>query len=234
MQRNVMVTGANRGLGLEFVRLWLEAGNRVYALARRPQSSAGLEALRARFGETLAVQSCDVADDASVRSAADAVASGWERVDVLLNNAGTYGQRAASLESIDFDDVRRVFDTNTLGPLRLSRALLPQLRRGVEPRIVHITSLMGSIQDNEGGGSYAYRMSKAALNMASCNLAHELRGDGIISAVLHPGWVRTDMGGSSAPLEIDDAVRAMIRTIEGLDTTRSGGFFDRNGKRLPW
>ena len=127
-----------------------------------------------------------------------------------------------------------MFEINTLGPLRMTRAFLPLLRRGNAPRVVHMTSLMGSISDNTSGGSYGYRMSKAALNMASRNLAHEFGSSGIISAVIHPGWVATDMGGAGAPLTIEESVTSMIRSIEGFGAEHSGFFFDRDGQRLEW
>jgi NAD(P)-dependent dehydrogenase (short-subunit alcohol dehydrogenase family) len=232
--RRVLVTGASRGLGLEFARRWLEGGDHVFALARTVKNSSGLAELKEKHPDTLSLFDCDVADDASVQAAAGAVRAQWDSLDVLLNNAGVYGPRDDSIETVDLDEIRRVFEINALGPLRVSRAFLPLIRRGQQPRIVHVTSLMGSIDDNTSGGSYPYRMSKTGLNMASRNLAHDLQVDGVISAVIHPGWVRTDMGGAGAPLEIEDSVGAMIKTIESLVMEHSGGFFDRHGERIPW
>jgi NAD(P)-dependent dehydrogenase (short-subunit alcohol dehydrogenase family) len=230
----VVLTGASRGLGLEFTRQWLAAGHQVFALARDPRRSKGLTALGREHPESLVALPADVTDDESVREAARAVAERVQGLDILLNNAGV-GGGYASIEELDHDEVRQVFETNTLGPLRVTRALLPLLRRGRDPRrLVHITSLMGSIGDNQSGGAYAYRMSKAALNMASANLAHELRGHGIVSVVLHPGWVHTDMGGRGAPLAVDEAVGALIDTIDDLTLEHSGGFYDRLGEPLPW
>jgi NAD(P)-dependent dehydrogenase (short-subunit alcohol dehydrogenase family) len=232
--RRILVTGGGRGLGLEFVRRWLEAGHKVFALARDVEKAPGLAKLGEEYAATLLLSNCDVSDDASVQAAADNVGGEWNSLDILVNNAGIYGPKGDSIETVDFDEIRRVFEINALGPLRVSRAFLHLVRNGQQPRIVHVTSLMGSIDDNTSGGSYPYRMSKTGLNMASRNLAHDLQSDGIISAVIHPGWVRTDMGGTGAPLEIEDSVGAMIETIESLDMEGSGGFFDRNGERLPW
>jgi NAD(P)-dependent dehydrogenase (short-subunit alcohol dehydrogenase family) len=232
--RRILVTGAGRGLGLAFVRRWLEAGHLVFALARNTEKSQGLAKLQEDFAASLLLSDCDVSDDASVQTAADNVGGEWNSLDILVNNAGVYGPKGDSIETVDLDEIRRVFEINSLGPLRVSRAFLHLVRNGRQPRIVHVTSLMGSIDDNTSGGSYPYRMSKTGLNMASRNLAHDLASDGIISAVIHPGWVRTEMGGEGAPLEIEDSVGAMIETIESLDMERSGGFFDRNGERLPW
>ena len=233
-QRHIVLTGAGRGLGLEFTRQWLEAGHRVFALARHPDASPDLAELAERHPGALFLQRCDVADDASVEAARDAVAKAWDAVDILLNNAGVGDRYSAKLGDIDFARLRDVYEVNALGPLRLIRAFLPMLRHGSQPRVVNVTSLMGSISDNHSGGSYGYRMSKAALNMATRSLGHELGPEGIVSIVIHPGWVRTDMGGSRAPVEPKDAIAAMIRTIDALGPEHAGTFVDRDGKPLPW
>jgi NAD(P)-dependent dehydrogenase (short-subunit alcohol dehydrogenase family) len=230
----IVVTGASRGLGLEFARQWLAAGHRVFGLARDPKGSKDLAELGRENPDWFSAIACDVTDDASVRRAAEEVGEHTQAVDIVLNNAGVGGWRGG-IEDLDLDEVRRVFEVNTLGPLRVTRAFLPLLRRGRTPRrLVHITSLMGSIADNRSGGSYPYRISKCALNMASVNLAHELADDGVVSVVLHPGWVRTDMGGSGATLAVDEAVGALIDTIDDLTMEHSGGFYDRLGEPLPW
>ncbi|MFN2383064.1 MAG: SDR family oxidoreductase [Gemmatimonadota bacterium] len=229
----VAVTGAGRGLGLELVRQWLAGGRRVFALARDP-AGAALEALMREHPERLTAIACDVADSASVAAAADAVAERAPALDGLVNNAGIYGGRGR-LEALDFDDVRQVLDVNAVGPLRVAQAFLPLLLRGVRPvRLVHVSSLMGSLGDNTSGGAYGYRMSKSALNMANRSLAHDLAEDGILSATFHPGWVQTDMGGPDARVSVVEAARSLIRSIEGLTPAASGGFYDRDGKPLPW
>jgi len=232
--KRILVTGAGRGIGLELTRQWLAAGREVFALARKPQGSEGLAALAHDHPKTLKRAACDVSDDESVAGAAKEVTSAWDRIDLLVNNAGTYGRRGGSLAELDFAEVRSVFEVNTLGPLRVTRAFLPLLRRGTSPRLVHLTSLMGSIADNGSGGTWAYRLSKTALNMASRNLALELRKEGIPSVVLHPGWVRTDMGGPGAPLSVTESAASMIRTIDGIVIEQSGAFLDRDGKPVPW
>lgn len=230
----ILITGAGRGLGLEFTRQWLERGHHVFALARRPEGSVGLAGLARAHEGRLRTAPCDVADDRSVERARETVASTWEALDLILNNAGTYGPRDEALEEVEFDEVRRVQEVNTLGPMRITRAFLPLLRRGREPRLVHLTSLMGSVADNGSGGSWAYRLSKTALNMASRNMAIQLEGEGIPSVVIHPGWVRTEMGGPSAPLSVEESVRAMVETISGLSMKQSGAFLDREGRPVPW
>ena len=230
----VALTGASRGLGLEFTRQWLAGGHQVFALARDPTASQGLSGLAREHPDRLVTIPCDVTDDRSVREAARAVGERVDGLEIVLNNAGVGGWRGG-VEGLDLGEVRRIFDVNALGPLRVARAFLPLLRRGREPRrLVAITSLMGSIGDNRSGGSYPYRISKAALNMASVSLAHELRDDGIVSAVFHPGWVRTDMGGPGAALPVDEAVGALVDTIDDLTMEHTGGFFDRLGAPLPW
>ncbi len=232
--RRVLITGASRGLGLEFTRQWLAKGAQVYALARKAEAAKELTGLGRDHKEALRIHDCDVASDDSVGEARRAVSGAWDRIDVLINNAGMYGERTDSIEEIDFDTIRRVFETHTLGPMRITRAFLPLLKKGREPRVAHLSSLMGSIEDNGSGGSYGYRISKAALNMISKNLSHELRPAGIISAVLHPGWVRTDMGGSQGRLSVEESIKGLIRTIDSLGMKESGGFFDYAGKPAPW
>jgi NAD(P)-dependent dehydrogenase (short-subunit alcohol dehydrogenase family) len=135
---------------------------------------------------------------------------------------------------VSFDEIRRVFEVNTLAPIRVAKAFVPLLMQGEAPRIVQMTSLMGSIADNGSGGSWSYRLSKAALNMMTKNLSHELAQSAIPCICIHPGWVRTDMGGPKAPLSIGESVAALIDTIDALSMEHSGAFLDRDGKPLPW
>jgi len=232
--RRILVTGAGRGIGLEFTRQWLAGGREIYALARSPEKSKGLASLARDFPKTLHTFPCDVSLDASVEAAAKSVRLACDGLDLLVNNAATYGARGGTLRDLDLDEIRRVIEVNTLGPLRVTRAFLPLLKEGTSARVVHLTSLMGSIADNRSGGTWAYRISKAALNMASRNMALELAGDGIASIVIHPGWVKTDMGGSAAPLEVEASVASMIRAIDAVTMEMSGGFIDRDGKPCPW
>ena len=234
MSLRVLVTGASRGIGLEYARQWVAAGARVFALARLPEGSEGLTEIAAHEPDRIVPVRCDVADDRSVANARRRVGEVADGLDVLINNAAVMGPHE-DVDSLDLDRVRRTFEVDALGPLRVTRAFLDLLRAGAHPRrIVNMTSLMGSIADNRSGGSYAYRMSKAALDMATRSLAIDLAPDRIVAVALHPGWVRTDMGGRDAPLPVEDAVRSLIATIEALDMERSGGFYDREGQPLPW
>ena len=135
---------------------------------------------------------------------------------------------------LDMADLRYVVEVNTIGPIEVSRALLPLLEKGTDAKIVHVTSKMGSIADNHSGGWWAYRISKAALHMACANMAHELRDTGIATMVIHPGWVRTAMGGRTAPLNTEESVVGMIEVIDGLESADSGCFRDYTGAEVPW
>ena len=201
----IVLTGASQGLGLEFTRLWLEAGHQICAMARSASASPGLGTLVEAHGDQLHLIDLDITDDNALAAAAATLSHQWHGVDVLLNNAGVYPAKGDSLADLDPENWRRAMEVNALGPLRVTRALLPLLRRGNAPKVVNMTSLMGSITDNSSGGSWAYRMSKTALNMGSRNMAHELAGDGITAVVLHPGWVQTQMGGAGAPLSIHES-----------------------------
>lgn len=230
----VAITGSSRGIGLGLCAEALRHGAGVAALARDPARAVGLGELAGVHGARIEALACDVTDAASLRAASASVAHRFGRVDVLIANAGISGRTGQDLAALDLGDVRDVFDVDVLGPLRTVRAFLPLLRRGERRLIVHVGSLMGSIADNGSGGWWAYRIAKAALNMASRNLAHELRDDGIASVVVHPGWVRTGMGGSAAPLSVEASAAALMRTVLGLGLGDSGRFVDRDGADLPW
>lgn len=230
---NAVVTGANRGIGLELVRQLLARGDHVDACARKPEEATALRALAA---PRLRVHPLDVTDAASVRALATAL--GDTPVDLLFNVAGVYGGAVQSLaqmaEDLTLADVTRTYDVNATGALRVAVALLPHVRRGTGKKLVHVTSGMGSIADNGSGGYYAYRMSKAALNMMSRSLAVDLRGEGILSCVINPGWVQTDMGGRSAPTPVADSVRGILATVDAATLADSGEFLNWKGNRYPW
>jgi NAD(P)-dependent dehydrogenase (short-subunit alcohol dehydrogenase family) len=221
----IVVTGANRGIGLEIVRQCAARGDEVFAGARDPDHAHALLALRA------SVFRCDVADDASVRAFAFAVEG---PIDAVINNAGVIGHMA-SFEEFDLDDALRTFSINALGPARVTRAFLPHLRRGKTKKVLHLSTGMASIQDNTSGGAYAYRMSKAALNMMNRSLAVDLRDQGIVTCVINPGWVKTDMGGKHAETPVEDSVRGILARLDEMKPEDSGQFLDfKAGKRWPF
>lgn len=232
MNRTALVTGAGRGIGLEMCRQLAEGGTRVLACPRR--TSDALEAAASASAGRIAVIRMDVDDEASVRDAAGRAAKEVDRIDVLFNNAGIYPRDGDSIETLSVEPLVEAFRINAVGPLRVVGALLPLLRRGLERRLVQTTSLMGSIGDNSSGGSWAYRMSKAALNMAVRNLAHELGPEGFVAIAVHPGWVKTRMGGAAAPLELEPATREVLRIALAADPDDNGAFLGPGGTRLPW
>jgi NAD(P)-dependent dehydrogenase (short-subunit alcohol dehydrogenase family) len=216
-----LVTGANRGIGLELCRQLAARGDRVLAACRK--SSPALDALQV---EVLA--GVDVADEASVAAMARGLAA--TQLDLLVNNAGIYEHTA--LDHLDFAAVRRQFEVNAIGPLRLTAALLPLLHD--RSKVAIITSRMGSIGDNGSGSEYGYRMSKAAVNAAGMSLARDLRPRGIAVAIIHPGMVDTDMG-SPRGISPAESVRGILARVDALTLERSGGFWHATtGEVLPW
>lgn len=220
---DILVTGANRGIGLELCRYFAGRGHRVVGTVR---DAAAVEALQA---PGFTVEIVDVRSDASVEALA--ARRGEAKLDVLVNNAGVGAW--SGLQDTTTEELMRLYDINAVGPLRMARAFLPALRRS-RGRMFHLTSKMGSVGDGPSGGAYAYRMSKAALNMASANLAAELRGAGIGSVVLHPGWVQTAMGGPGAPLTVEASAHALGDLIERTGLEATGSFLNYDGRPLPW
>ncbi len=221
----VLITGANRGLGLEFARQFQAAGYEVIATARKPEAADELNALGVR------VEQLDVADAESVAELAERL--GEMSLDILINNAGIGGARK-SIEEVDFQAVERTIAVNTLGPMRVTQALIGNLRSGERKIIVNITSLMGSIARNTRGIGYGYRESKAALNMFTRSLANELKDEQFRCITMSPGWVKTDMGGPNARLTPAESIGGMISVINSLTAEDSGEFFNHDGEHLPW
>lgn len=221
----VLVTGANRGIGLEFARQFSEAGATVIGTARRPDAANDLRDLGVR------IEQLDVTDADSVAALAEAI--GDDSIDVLINNAGI-GRNGPSVESTSIDDVIDVLQVNTVGPMRVTQALLPAMRAGDRKLIVNISSRLGSIEANGNGGFYGYRESKAALNMFTRSLAAELRRDGFTCIAMSPGWVRTDMGGPQATLTPAQSISGMIKVMGTLTVDDSGLFYNYAGNQLDW
>jgi NAD(P)-dependent dehydrogenase (short-subunit alcohol dehydrogenase family) len=223
----MLVTGANRGLGLELVRQYAAEGWRVHATCRRLDEAGELRGIR---GE-VAIHQLDVRDRAAYPGLAKALES--EAIDLLIANAGVDGP-CDSLEALDVPGWLETLEVNTIAPVLLAVALRHQVARSRERKVVGITSGLGSIKDNRSGGHLAYRTSKAGLNMAFRTLAVDLRGEGIIVAVVHPGWARTRMGGPNASQSAEQAVRQMRTVLSGLTMAHSGRFFSYRGDPVPW
>lgn len=229
--RTILITGANRGIGLGLTRLFLARGEAVIATARRPEKATDLAALRREFPKTLRIEALEVDSDASARRLARRL-RGLRAIDVLINNAGVFLDHGTRFETIPEEAVLAAFQANVLGPMRVIRALLPWLKRSRAPVVANMSSVVGSIAANDAGGWYSYRMSKAALNML--NKSFSVDFPRIISVALHPGWVKTDMGTSRAPLTVEESARGLARVISGLGRKDSGRFLDYRGKKLPW
>ena len=221
----VLVTGANRGIGLELTRQLRAQGHQVIGTARNIQDVAELKETGA------VVVQLDVADSDSVRAMAKELEG--QKIDLLINNAGMSGHNAESFAETDFDQLGVTFDVNSLGPMRVTQALLPNLLAGNGKTVIQVSSTMGSIANN-AGGYYGYRASKAALNMLNKSLALELTNLGITCVVLHPGWVQTRMGGPDAVITTQDSVSGMILVIANLGIEDTGRFLDYQGNELPW
>lgn len=228
----VLVTGANRGLGIEFARQYGADGWKVYAACRAPAEASALQDLAAASGGRIEVMALDVRDTASARAAAAKLAG--VAIDLLLNNAGVGSPKGQKLGSLDYAAWQRVLDTNTLGPMRVTEAFLGNVEQGSQKKVVTITSKMGSIDDNGSGGSYAYRSSKTAVNMVVKSLSIDLADRGITCVVVHPGWVRTDMGGPSGLISPEQSIAGIRKLIAGLAPADSGKFFNYDGDPISW
>lgn len=216
-----LVVGSNRGIGLELTRALAARGHTVFATCRKP--SPELNALGVRV-----LADIDLNDDAS---AAKLVSSlGEQKLDTVILNAGILER--TPLDPLDLESIRRQFEVNALAPLRAAAALRSHFANPA--KLALITSRMGSIGDNTSGGSYGYRMSKAALNAAGRSLAHDLKAQGVAVVLLHPGYVRTDMTGGSGQVSSSEAARMLIERIENLTLEQTGSFWHANGEVLPW
>lgn len=223
-----VVTGANRGIGLEFARVLSEAGHEVIGTARDPDAAGELRRVAS------AVYPLDISDGESVASFAGDL--GETTVDVLINNAAV-GLEKTKFASLDFDEVQEQVVVNSVGAMRVTQALLPRLRAGEGKTIACVTSTLGSIGltgTSMGGGYYAYRAGKAALNMFVRTLADELKGEGFSCFVIHPGWVKTRMGGEDAPMSVEQSVGGMVPVIEGAGPEQNGSFLDFRGRTVKW
>ena len=225
MPITVLITGANRGIGLECARQFAAKGYRVIGTARDPADARELSAVADR------VEPLHVTDAASVAALArrlDGVA-----IDILLNNAGVFDPNDVTVDTVDFAVMEQTLAVNTLGPLRVTQALLPNLRAGKRRTILNLSSQLGSIADSSGRW-YAYRASKAALNQITRILSVELAPEGFVFVVLHPGWVRTDMGGANATYSPQESVAGLVAVIEKLGPADNGRFYDFKGTPIPW
>jgi NAD(P)-dependent dehydrogenase (short-subunit alcohol dehydrogenase family) len=227
----VLVTGANRGIGFELTRQYAGDGARVIACARRPDDAKDLQAIASASGGRVVLHELDVTDAGSIAALARELDG--HPVDILINNAGVYGGDHQRLGDIDYEAWARTLAANTLAPVRITEALRANLINGREKKVIAISSMMGSTARHDGG-ALIYRSSKAALNNAMKGLSAALNPDRIVVAILHPGWVRTDMGGANATLSPEASVTGMRKVIAGLTAADSGRFLNHDGSEIPW
>ena len=227
----VLLTGANRGIGLELARQLLARGDHVFACCRDPGAADSLIRLSEQSPGLVTV-AMDVTDPASIDRAREHL--GATRLDILINNAGIIGPKRQSTLDMDFDGWMETLAVNTLAPLRVLQAFLPNLSLSASAKVLTITSRMGSLTASPASDRIAYRSSKAALNRAMQAAASELKSRNIAVCVAHPGWVRTDMGGSAADISATESAAGLIRCIDGMTVTQSPRFLNYDGSEISW
>lgn len=231
--RRILITGANRGLGLEFTRQLIEGGDYLFAGCRDPKTAKELQKLSDSHPNQMTLLALDVINEKSIDTSVEIVHSYVDSLDILINNAGIYphDENPANLFS---KTLLHAFNVNSVAPMIVTQRFLELLKRGENPKIINITTMMGSLQMKVSGGDYSYCSSKAALNMLTRALAFDVRIDGITVIALHPGWVQTDLGGEDAPLTPKDSVRGMLKVINGLKEADTGKFLTWEGQENPW
>jgi NAD(P)-dependent dehydrogenase (short-subunit alcohol dehydrogenase family) len=236
MTDTVLVTGSNRGLGLEWVRQLAPRADRLFATCRRPDDADDLRALADRHPDTVDVFALDVTDPAAIDAAADRVRREGGALELLLNNAGINGGGSSDrFGTVDVDTMTDVLRVNAVGPHLLTQAVADPLRAAETGAVVvNVTSQLGSIACTSGGGWHSYKASKAALNMCTRLQAGAFEDDGVVVVAMHPGWVRTDMGGSNARLSTEESVSGMLDVIGGLSPADTGRFLAYDGEELSW
>ena len=241
MQR-ILITGANRGIGLELAREYAQQSDTlVFATCRQPESADELQALAQQHPDQVKILALDVTDRAAVDAALNQIASQVDGLELLYNNAGIYpdgvfpeASHSSTFGYLDAEAMLDVFKVNTVAPVIVTQAAAVLLRNGQNARVINLSSDAGSLALHGDGGNYSYPASKAALNMLTRCLAGDFRKDGVIVISLHPGWIRTDMGGERATLALDEAVPSILRVIDGLTLADSGEFFNWDGKHVAW
>ena len=228
---NVLVTGANRGLGLGFVTNYLGKNVNVVSTTRDIKSSRELLSLKERFPDNLEIFELDLLKE----SAGDTLANflGERPIDILINNAGI-GSTNQHFQAVSPKPWLEVLKVNLIAPLMVTQSIIDNVKKGVDKKIYFLSSQLGSIEDNTSGGMYIYRSSKTGLNQVVKSLSVDLKPQGITVVSLHPGWVKTDMGGPNAPVSIDESIEGMMQVIDSTDIRDTGRFLNYDGKELPW
>ncbi|MHA2289626.1 MAG: SDR family oxidoreductase [Promethearchaeota archaeon] len=233
----VFITGASKGLGLEFTKQYLKKGVTVIASCRTPEKAEDLQALRNKFPNNLSILKFNVTDENDRNQVFNETKKNSDKIDILINNAGIIAgdeKKPSVLGEIYKEDFAKVMEVNSISPLLITEKFLPLLRNSQNPKIVNISSQNGSISRRLVGGKYSYAASKAALNMITKILSNDLKKEGIVSIAIHPGWILTDMGGPDAPLKKEEPISQIIDLIEKCDLSNSGKFLDWEGNEVPW
>ena len=228
---NVLVTGANRGIGLGFVKNYLGKNVNVVCTTRDLKSSKELLAIRERFPNNLEIFELDLLKESAGYTLANFL--GDRPIDILINNAGV-GSTNQHLEAVSAKPWLEVLKVNLIAPLLVTQAIIDNVKKGSDKKIYFLSSQLGSIGDNTSGGMYIYRSSKTGLNQVVKSLSVDLKSQGITVVSLHPGWVKTDMGGPNAPVSIDESIKGMMQVIYATDIRDTGRFLNYDGKELPW
>lgn len=231
--RRLLVTGTNRGLGLEFVRQCLARGDRVFAACRHPEQATSLQDLLVAHPEQLTILRLEVTDEATVDASLEIVRSLVDGLDLLINSAGVF-PRDETPATLDGGTMLHAFHVNAVAPLIITQRFLGLLRAGTNPVVVNIASMMASPANKQEGGDYSYCASKAALLMLTRALAFDLRPEGIVAVLMFPGWVPTDMSLGEGPLPADESIRGMLQVIEGLTAADVGKFYRWDGSEHPF
>lgn len=229
---NILITGSNRGIGLEFVKQYAHQGHHILACCRTPDEAKELNQLHEQFPNHIQIHTLDVGNFEQIETLAEELYS--TAIDVLISNAGIYLGQGQSPGNINYQDWQEIFQINTMASMKLTECFLPHLQNGNEKKIAFLTSKMGSMSDNTSGGSYLYRSSKAALNAVIRSLSFDLKALGISTVALHPGWVQTSMGGPNAWITAKESVAGMKKIIDGMTVEQSGGFIAYDGKLIDW
>jgi len=232
----VFITGANRGIGLGLTRDYLARGDRVFATARKPENATDLQDLKSTYGEDLIILPLDVTDEVSIADCVVATAHFTDALNILINNAGVdpVGDSYATFGKLQSESMQAVLLTNSIAPMLVAQSLYPLLKNGENPRIANFSSSMGSISMKQSGGSLTYCASKACLNMFTRGLAFKVKPDGITVVALDPGWVRTDMGGSSARLSVEESAEGCVNVIDDLTINDTGRYLVWDGSEHAW
>lgn len=229
--RNILITGSNRGIGLELVRQYADDNWHVFACCRLPEDADDLQKL-ASSNKNISIHALDVSNSLQISALASELKD--TSIDILFNNAGIYGPYNANFGNTDEQQWLECFSINTISPMKVTEAFVNHVANSQLKIIASMSSKMGSMADNGSGGSYLYRSSKAALNAVMTSVAIDLKPQGIKVAIMHPGWVKTDMGGPNAEISTHACVVQLKKILNELTLESSGSFFEIDGSIIPW